>query len=48
MTEARKKERLAQLERQWEENRKKIKRYKAYLDGLTQRQKEIEEEIKNL
>lgn len=48
MTDERKKERLTQLEKQWVENRRKIRRYEFLLDGLRQRQKEIEEEIKNL
>lgn len=48
MTDERKKERLIQLEKQWAENRRKIRRYEFLLEGLRQRQREIEEEIKEI
>lgn len=48
MTEEAKKEILTTLEAQWQEERRKIKRYRFLLKGAEERKVEIEKQIKNL
>lgn len=48
MTEEQKKSELAFLERKWQEETRKIKKYRLMLKGAEDRRTEIEEKIRNL
>lgn len=48
MTDQQKKWELDRLESQWREERRKVKKYRLLMQGAQERQKEIEEKIRNL
>lgn len=48
MTENQKKAELARLEKEWQKEYRKVRKYRLLMEGAQGRQREIEEKIKNL